>query len=524
MGGALLVFVREHHTLYRAARRTGYDEVMAESLGSKIAAGAAWMVVFKLLDRSIGIVSVVILARLLVPADFGLVALATAMIAVVELLSAFNFDMALIQKQQATTAHYDTAWTLNVAMATVCALLVVVAAFPAAAFYGDSRLGPVMLLLALATWIRGFENVGVVTFRKELKLDREFRLLLIKRIGVFLTTISIALAIRSHWALVAGILAGSVGGVVLSYLFHPFRPRFDLSARDELLHFSKWMVFSNVIDTLGSRAADLIIGKTLGPGPLGVFNLAYEISHLPSTVLSAPVNRAVYPGYAKVASDQTRLAAQFLGVLGLTALLTAPVAFGIASVAPLLVPLLLGDAWLEAVPLMTILALSGLLASLRTNAGYVFLALGRSELLTVMNAVRFAVLVPALVVGTVYFGARGAAWTMFGASIVMLPVTHYFMHRVLRIRWAEQGKVLWRPAVAAIGMTLLVREYLAWTEHGLAAGNAVLALASAVVLGIAAYVSFTGLLWAVSGFPQSAEARVMGVLRSFLGSLREKAG
>ena len=479
------------------------------------------MVVFKLVDRSIGIVSVVILARLLVPADFGLVALATGMIAVVELLSAFNFDMALIQKQQATTTHYDTAWTLNVAMATVCALLVVVAAFPAGAFYGDSRLGPVMLLLALATWIRGFENVGVVTFRKELRLDREFRLLLIKRIGVFLTTILIALATRSHWALVAGILAGSVGGVVLSYLFHPFRPRFDLSARGELLHFSKWMVFSNVIDTLGSRAADLIIGKTLGPGSLGVFNLAYEISHLP-TELSAPVNRAVYPGYAMVASDQTRLAAQFLDVLGLTALLTAPVAFGIASVAPLLVPLLLGDAWLGAVPLMTILALSGLLASLCTNAGYLFLALGRSELLTLMNAVRFAVFVPALVVGTVYFGARGAAWTMFGASIVMLPVTNYFMHRVLHIRWAEQGKVLWRPAVAAIGMALLVREYLAWTEHGFATSNAVLALASTVVLGIAAYVSFTGALWAVSGFPRSAEARLMTALRGFLTGLRAK--
>ena len=85
------------------------------------------MVVSKLLDRSIGIVSVVILARLLVPADFGLVAMATAIIAIVELLSAFNFDMALIQSQQATQAHYDTAWTLNVVMAAACALLVAVA-------------------------------------------------------------------------------------------------------------------------------------------------------------------------------------------------------------------------------------------------------------------------------------------------------------------------------------------------------------------------------------------------------------
>ena len=478
------------------------------------------MVVFKLLDRSIGIVSMVILARLLVPADFGLVTMATAIIAIIELLSAFNFDMALIQGQQATRAPYDTAWTLNVVMAAVCALLVAAAAFPAGAFYGDSRLGPIMLWLALATWIRGFENVGVVAFRKELELNREFQLLLTKRIGVFLATISIALATRTYWALVLGTLAGSVSGVVLSYLFHPFRPRFDLTARGELLHFSKWIVFNNVINTFATRAADLVIGKSLGPGPLGLFNLAYEISHLPSTELSAPINRAVYPGYAKVASDQSRLTAQFLDVLGLTALLTTPVAFGIASIAPLLVPLLLGAAWREAVPLIEILALSGLLVSLRSNAGYVFLALGRAELLTVIAGVRFAVVVPALVVGTIYFGVKGAAWTIFGVSIVMLPVVDYFMHRVLRIRWAEQGRVLWRPAVAALGMALLVREYLAWTEHGFAASNAVLALASAVVLGIASYVSFTGLLWAVSGFPRSAEARVATALRSFLGRLR----
>jgi O-antigen/teichoic acid export membrane protein len=478
------------------------------------------MVMSRLLDRSIGIVSVVILARLLVPADFGLVAMATAVIAVIELLSAFNFDMALIQRQETTRAHYDTAWTLNVAMAAVCALLVAAAAFPAVAFYGDSRLGPIMLWLSLATWIRGFENVGVVAFRKELKLNREFQLLLTKRIGVFLATISIALVTRSYWALVLGNLTGSAWGVVLSYLFHPFRPRLDLSARGELLHFSKWMVFSNFINTLASRAADLIIGKSLGAGPLGLFSLAYEISHLPTTELSAPVNRAVYPGYAKVASDEARLTGQFLDVLGFTALLTAPIAVGIAALAPLLVPLLLGDAWRAAVPLVEILALSGLLVSLRTNAGYVFLALGRSELLTAITAIRFAVAVPALVFGTTYFGVKGAAWMILGISIVMLPLTHGFMHRALRVRWADYGSQLWRPAVAATGMALLVRQYLAWAEQGFAAGNAVLALASAVVLGIAAYVSCTGLLWAVSGFPQSAEARVVTTLFSFLGRLR----
>jgi hypothetical protein len=112
---------------------------------------------------------------------------------------------------------------------------------------------------------------------------------------------------------------------------------------------------------------------------------------------------------------------------------------------------------------------------------------------------------------------------MLGTSIVLLPVTHYYMHGVLRIRWTEHGSVLWRPAVAASGMGLLVREYLAWMEHGFAASNPAVALASAVVLGILAYVLFTGLLWAVSGFPQSAEVRFVSALDSFLGALRGKA-
>jgi lipopolysaccharide exporter len=489
-----------------------------------MAAGAAWMVSFKLLDRSIGIVSVVILARLLVPADFGLVALATAIVAVVELLSAFNFDVALIRSQDAAKAQYDTAWTLNVVMAAACALLIAAAAVPAGAFYGDARLGPVMLWLSLATCIRGFENIGVVEFRKELKLHREFQLLLVRRVAVFAVTISAAFATRSYWALVLGILAGNVVGVALSYLFHPYRPGFDLSARGELLHFSKWMVLGNVINTLAGRAADLVIGKSLGAGPLGLFNLAHEIAHLPSTELSAPINRAAYPGYAKVAADRTQLAAHFLSVLGLTALLTAPLALGIAAIAPLLVPFLLGDKWRDAVSLLEILVLSGLLASLRTNAGYVLLALGRSELVTLATGLRFAIFVPALIFGTLEFGVEGAAWAMLATSVVMLPITHAFMHRTIGMRWAEYGGVLWRPAIAAAGMALLVRAYLGWAQPGFTAGSEGLTLAAAVLAGIAAYVALVAALWAACGFPQSAEARALAALRDFFAGLRKDAG
>jgi len=172
---------------------------------------------------------------------------------------------------------------------------------------------------------------------------------------------------------------------------------------------------------------------------------------------------------------------------------------------------------------MEILALSGLLVSLRTNAGYVFLALGRSELLTVMTAVRFAIAVPALVRRTLYFGAKGGGLDD-PRNIHRDAPGYAFLHAPGSSHpLAEDASVLWRPAIAAFGMALLVREYLEWTEHDLTTSHAVPALASAVVLGIAVYILLTGLLWALSGFPQSAEARVVSALQDLPRSLRGEA-
>jgi O-antigen/teichoic acid export membrane protein len=137
-----------------------------QGIGRKMAKGAAWMVGFKLLERSIGLISTIILARLLIPEDFGLIAMANAVIAVAELLQAFSFDVALIQNQQATREDYDTAWTLNILLAASCAVLLAAAAYPLSVFYGDPRVESVIYWLALGMLTQGFENIGIIAFRK----------------------------------------------------------------------------------------------------------------------------------------------------------------------------------------------------------------------------------------------------------------------------------------------------------------------------------------------------------------------
>ena len=195
-------------------------------MNKKMAKGAAWMVLFKIFERSIGLVSTIILARLLVPADYGLVALAMAIISVLEVLGAFSFDVILIQKQQADRSQYDTAWTFNVIVGVVSAIALAFLARPVAVFYADSRLEWIIYALALAPLASGFDNIGVVAFRKNMEFHKEFKFLVAKKIVAFAVTLAVALLFRNYWALIVGTITSRFAGVALSYISQSYRPRF----------------------------------------------------------------------------------------------------------------------------------------------------------------------------------------------------------------------------------------------------------------------------------------------------------
>jgi len=200
--------------------------------------GAAWMVLFKLGERSLGIVSILILVRLLSPHDFGFVAMALSFIAMAELLTRVGFDVALIQNQAATDRHYHTAWTCNVLIGLFIFLLMLVAAAPITAFYAEPTLFWVVCWLALGPLISGCENIGVVAFRKELRFRSEFAYQMSVKLAGFVVTVPLAFWLRSYWALVAGILASKLVGTVISYFAHPFRPRFSIAGAAALFSFS----------------------------------------------------------------------------------------------------------------------------------------------------------------------------------------------------------------------------------------------------------------------------------------------
>jgi lipopolysaccharide exporter len=490
------------------------------SINSKMAKGAAWMVLFKLMDRIIGLASIVVLARLLIPADFGLVAMATAIVGALEVLGAFNFDIALIQRPDAERSYYDTAWTFNVLFGVACGVAVFGLAGPTAAFYEDPRLESIMQALALSPIIGSLENIGVVVFRKELQFRREFGFLLTKKLVSVFTTMVLAFTLRSYWALACGILTSRVAGTAISYMINTYRPRLSLFRRRELFHFSAWLFLNNILAFVSNRCADFIIGKTSGAGALGIYSIASEISNMPTTELVAPINRAVFPAYAKMSSSRSDLATGYIQVVGMIAMLTIPAALGIAATASLLVPLIFGEQWLAAAPLIQVIAIYGIIQALQNNAPSVYYALGKPRITTAISALHNVLVVISLIFMSMRWGSLGASYALLISVAIVAPINLYLVLGKLHLCVFDFLSVIWRPAFAGAGMYLTV----VWVKGALPHWGPTGTLLVAILFGVTVYSSLLYGAWIAARSPSGAESSALQVIRSQIARLRSVTG
>jgi len=470
-----------------------------------MARGAIWMVLAKLAERSLGLISTLILARVLLPPDFGIVAMAMSFVALLELITAFGFDTTLIQKQTSDRDHYDTAWTFNILLGGVVAVLMVLCAPAIANFYREPALTLVIVALAIGSVTQGFQNIGVVAFRSEMQFNKEFSFLVAKKLIGFVITIPLAFILDSYWALVIGQVAGRTGSTVLSFLVHPYRPRFTLKSSSVLLNFSKWLLIGNCLGYLRERSSDWVIGRVSGPGALATFNIAYELAALPSSELAAPINRAVFPAYARLAAEDGGLRGGYLSVMAVIALLITPAVLGLACTAPVVVPLVLGPKWLDTIPILVLLSFFGLTMLVQTNAHAAYLALGRAKLAAQLNMVHVTVQLAAMIPLTIKYGATGAASAYLIVTVIMIPISVGVTLRLLQIGVLQFMAGIWRPLAAAGVMYAVVHWFISLEPEGTNPMELAVELAQAALLGVVVYVGMVLLLWVLSGKPYGAE-------------------
>lgn len=477
---------------------------MSDNVQRQMASGAIWMVLFKLVERSLGLVSTLILARLLSPDDFGVVAMATSFIVMAELLSAFGFDVAIIQNRAATPADYNTAWTCNLLLGATITMLMLAMAAPIAEFYRKPELMWVVFALAFGSLATGAENIGVVAFRKELDFRKEFKFQVSRKFIGFIVVIPLAFWFRSYWALVAGILFSKVAGTTISYLMHPYRPRLTLSRVRALFVFSRWLLLNNLVSFLKERSSDFFLGRFVGARGLGTYNVAYELANLPTTEISAPINRALLPGFAKI-DDTAKLESAYANALSVLALLALPAAATLFAVAPFVVAVLLGQKWLDAIPLMQILAFNGALLLFHSSISSVLFARGFPGRVTFTNGCFAALLIGLL---TVTFnvwpqvGVTGAAIVALTTSAVCTPLYLYQMRRCLGVSPMLFLIAVARPVLASSAAVFAVGWLLPAYVPAMPAAAAVACLLGGSALSVAVYAAVLWLLWHLAGRPQ----------------------
>lgn len=482
------------------------------SLMRRTVIGASWLVAWRMVTRLLGLVSTLVLARVLVPADFGLVAMATTFAVAVEALSQLGLQDALVRHPEGERLR-DTAFTLQLGRAVATSLVVAVAAPGAAWWFAEPRLVPVLLILAATSLVSGAENIGIVAFRRDMRYDKHFLLLSGPRLLGVVVTIAMALWLHSYWALLGGIVASRVARTVMTYVVHPYRPRLKLAGWRELAGFSFWTWASSLAGLVWDRCDPFVLGPSLGAGRLGVYLLAIELATLPATELLLPAADALFAAFSSAqrsGTSSTRQApmvalALLMGILPLIITISCGSGYVVAA--------LLGPKWAEAQGLTAILAWQGTFSPFSYVVGVTLVANGLVRRNFIANATVSAVKLGALVAAVSLtkrldiIAAVSAGCVACESSVFLLLLKSA---GDVRLRDIAGGFV---RAMSATAVTVLVlyETGMAWQPVAMASGPA---FAHGALIGVVTLSLFVATLltaWLMAGRPDGPESRLIAI-------------
>jgi lipopolysaccharide exporter len=311
---------------------------LSNQLGRQAGSAMVWKSIQMIGVKAIFLIRTLVLARLLLPEDFGL--LAISMIAVDFLLSITNLGLvpALVQRREATEQQYNVAWTLGVGRALLIGAVVFLAAPLIAMLFAEPRATDLIRAMAVRPLLEAAVSIKVAALQRDLRFRRLTFIYLPE--AVVNTAVSISLApFFGVWALIAGSLAGPVTQIVASYILAPHRPQpgLDLTAMRPLIQFGRWIFLMGLVVVLGSSALQLVISRNLGTTELGLYFLAAKLAFIPAEISAEVVGAVAFPLYARLQGQVAKLVAAFRAILiGMVALLL-PLCLLLIALTPALV-------------------------------------------------------------------------------------------------------------------------------------------------------------------------------------------
>ena len=420
------------------------------SYRSAALSGMAWSLTSQGVRMILQLASTVILARLLSPEDFGIFAMILPVAALAGLLQDFGLNQAIIHKENLTADQINAMFWINLAITAFLAVCLIVFSPLVAAFYGESRVAPLVSAWSIML------IMGGLSFGQYAQLARAFRFRALALIDVacalvaFSTSVGISYLWPSYWALWFGGFASLFTWTVLTFSTRIWRPGWWTRGvkLDGMFTFGMNLMFVSLADFASRNVDNILIGRNFGGHVLGLYDRAYKLLLYPLENLGAPLSRVMIPVLSRMQNDPDAFRRAFLqmsGVLGLVYIPGMAVAIGCSHD---VVRIFLGEKWLSIVPIFYWLGFVGLLQPFISSCSWLLISQGRSKELMYVSVSSSLVIVTAFFIG-IYWGAIGVA-------IAYAAAEAFYRMPLLCYRIGRQGSVRTSDIVATLGPLLVV--------------------------------------------------------------------
>jgi PST family polysaccharide transporter len=418
-------------------------------LQKRVARGLTWTMLDIWGRQLLNLVVFLVLARLLTPEDFGIVALATVFVAFAQLVVDQGLGDALIQRREVTRSHIDTAFWVAVATGLLLTVLGLLLAGPIATLLREPDLAPILQVLSLTFVLSAMNSIQIALLRRELAFRSLALRSIVAAVGGGTVGITLALLGYGAWALVGQLVATAILSVLTLWRVSPWRPTLHASRREfrELFSFGINVMGSDVLNYISRNADNLLVGVVRGTRDLGFYAVGYRILEVSQTALIQVTRKVTFPAFSRLQDDHDRMRRGYFRVTRAAAVVILPGYIGLALVAGELTVVLFGDRWREAGRVAAILFLIGPVLSVQAFSNALLNAAGRPDVVfrfrlitTVTNVIGFVI--------AVQFSIFAVAAAFVARGYLLMPLNLYWQARYGHVPTGAYLRQLRGPAAA----------------------------------------------------------------------------
>lgn len=397
--------------------------------------GVSWVGMSRLLIRGMSIIKIPLLARFLTKPQIGVYSIAILVLAFLELLTEAGINIFLIQQKDNIDDHIDTAWIISIGRGIVISLLLLALTPFVVQFFNSPDALSLLLMISVVPFVRGFINPSVVKFQKELQFNKDF--LYKSSVFAFDTVISLSLVFitRNPLMLIVGLLAGVFLEVILSFiLIKPWpKLRYNKSQANEIFKRGKWVTSWGISEYFYTRGDNIVVGRMLGEAQIGVYSFIYNFVTTPVTEIVNTIYQVTFPIFVKMSHEKDRLLKAFWQTFTVTSAFVILISLGIYIFSYQILSIFFPPSWMDALPLLRVLAFVSLVRGILLSFNSLFLSLKKQNYVSIINFISMAGLFVTIVPFVNMYGITGAGMAALTGSLIAAPFEAFFFMKV----WKE---------------------------------------------------------------------------------------